>query len=150
MEDIALAKAEIQKGLKLFKAFENGEAILSVLEGAAATQNSLEKKIAGLRAEGAKLAEENARAIADKVKIEAHVKSVEEAARARADQIIAAGKVEFDRILLVANQKSEEMEKKLAVACEHLDAMDKELAGKKEELARLNTAIAELRAKIGA
>jgi cell division septum initiation protein DivIVA len=53
--DISVVKQEIQKGLKLYKAFESGEQVLSVLEGLDANKKELTASVAKLQAEAATL-----------------------------------------------------------------------------------------------
>ncbi len=96
-------KAELQKGLRLFKAFEHGERVLTALEGAEQNERELRAKAAASKAELTKLEGEIDVAKRNLATIERNAAETQEAAeqagldiRAQADAYAKMIKAEAD------------------------------------------------------
>jgi cell division septum initiation protein DivIVA len=104
--DLSVVKQEIQKGLKLYKAFEYGEQVLAVLEGLDANSKELKAANAKLVEENAKLANQVADAESMLNEANAEAKLIKAQASESAAAIVAKAKVEAGVIVNLANDEA--------------------------------------------
>lgn len=104
--DLSVVKQEIQKGLKLYKAFEYGEQVLAVLEGLDANSKELKAANAKLVEENAKLADQVADAESMLNEANAEAKLIKAQASESAAAIVAKAKVEAGVIVNLANDEA--------------------------------------------
>lgn len=103
--DLSVVKHEIQKGLKLYKAFEYGEQVLSVLEGLDANKKELAASVAKLQAEHAGLAKQVSDATDMLAETDAEAKLVKALAKDEAAGVVAKAKI--DAAVIVGKAKDE-------------------------------------------
>jgi septal ring factor EnvC (AmiA/AmiB activator) len=97
MSDFATIKTEIQKGVRAFKAFENGEQVLSMLEGLEQNEKQLREAISASQDTLAGLNEKLADKDAEVSEAEAHVKKLIDDAKEKVEKILNDAEVKAEQ-----------------------------------------------------
>lgn len=99
------AIAELQKGYRLFKAFEKGIETLEALQNAEQVESETKKRIEALRKEVADAESEKAKSFEEVQKAKDDAKEVAAKAKARADKIIEDAQAKADATAKDADAK---------------------------------------------
>lgn len=134
----AEAKAELQKGLRVFKAFEGAEKVIAVLESAQQVQAETDARINALRGELEAISADVEAAKGELADVKAKSKELISTTTTKATAMAAEAAEKAAAVLAEAEGKAAEQ---IAAANAHTKAMDEKLG---EIMAARNTAMDEL------
>jgi colicin import membrane protein len=137
MASASEARVELQKGLRLFKAFEQADKAVAVLEGLEQNERELNAKVARLKDEATAAEEASAQRMKEIERRETEARKAAEAAEKGAK---TAGKAEIEKaerraeeILAAAQKKVADLQAKERGLQKSLADLDKEIAAKTRE-----------------
>lgn len=143
MSDFATIKTEIQKGVRAFKAFENGEQVLSMLEGLEQNEKQLREAISASQDTLAGLNEKLADKDAEVSEAEAHVKKLIDDAKEKVEKILNDAEVKAEMIVNDAKAVAAKYEKEASEREQDLVVLEKEIITKTEELSAIQNTVAK-------
>jgi ABC-type transporter Mla subunit MlaD len=130
-------KAELKRGLKVYEAFAEADAIVKILDGAEQAAREAAAKAVKLEKQNAEAQEELEAAKAEAAKAKAEAQAMQDKAREAAYEIVNAAKSEGSDILYKAKAKAEELLFAAKEAQENLSDANAQVSAANAELADL-------------
>lgn len=142
---LAEAINELQRGLRVFKAFEHAEELCTTLQGAEQQKRELQAAVEALTAERETLTADTLKLKEASKKAKAEVERVLDEAQGGAESIIATGQQSADHLIAQGQAKADEM---VAAAQAQVDAINAQIQTRNEANQALAAEAADLEQRV--